>query len=555
MWNMGILMMMNDPTWDRMIQLELRRKKERERLLSSKDKLVQGGLGYFRKRYLANIVENYYWYKLIDDFIMEHDYILIIVPPGWGKTYGVSIPFPLFKLCQDRTVKGLMVSKSAGLASAFMQSAKHQLRENEDMHRDFGGTFYDKNLTWTDTKLKVVGYNPAQHTPSLLSLGLLGQAEGYRPNYIVLDDPIDKETAYSPTGIKHFLDTLNETLNSRIEPPFKNPHFKLIIVTHRFCETDGLDKLMNDERFKPGTLIIPAIQGKGPKNQAHIPGIKIGGSTCPERFPDEINGDRYARGTIQWWKDHIKSYIWNAQYLARPSGRGDNPFNFDWIAPPKVIEYRADGITPSKWLHKRNACKWVDVYPTHTDVFIDPAYKSEEKFDYNGIIGIGPHPTDPHGLILCFLAHPRISSGFSEKYRDYFRNLGPRYNARMIQIEINNARTAGDNLRSIGVPVEDIIASRDKSFRIGELELLFKFRPDQALENGEYRLYFHNNLREQTQVNDDGEIVYVWETFCDEYKNWSADSKSHDHLLDALSSYFLWNYRQNVQYGGEIFIG
>lgn len=503
---------------------------KQEQQMSNVEILKRGGLGLLRQDYLTKW-RNYKWYAVVDKAIQENDYTLVVVPPTWGKTYGITLTLPLYRSCIDRGDRTLIISKSAGRASDFAQPAKNQWKTNKKLQDDFGGPFFDKTMPWSNESVKILGHNPDEHTATLTCRGLMGQIESLKPLCIILDDPIDRETAYSKTATQHFLDILDETIEQRIIPKHQNPNFKLIIITHRFCKDDGIETLMKDERFKNNTLIIPAIQGEGPDNATWIPGIEKGCSTCPEVYPDSGPGNIWDK------KRKEKKYVWLGYYLATPAGRDECPFEFDWIDP----------AIPS------NATKWVDTLPTHTDVWIDPAFKKKEKFDYTGIIAIGPHPTDEHGLILCGLQAMRIGSGYTEKYSAFFLGLDARLNPESIHIEINNANTAGDNLRSLGLQkVVDIHSSKSKAFRIGNLEFLFKRRPGQPLNVGQHRLYFHNSLRTTFNKSKESEgILKGWGMFMDEYNFWNEMGDSHDHLLDCVGSYYDLKYNQEIPFSGD----
>lgn len=500
--------------------------------MSNIDKISRFGLGYFRAKYLSTDpikpIKNFGWYKLVDEMLLTHEYILIVIPPGWGKTHGITHCYPIWRLCQDRKSRGVIISKSSNRARNFMGVIRRRLVTNEKLKSDFGGEFYDKRLTWNEEVAKIVGYDPDEATPSLTSVGITGQIESLRPHWIIMDDPLDKETAYSPAGVERFIDTLNITIQERIEET--DIKGKLIMITHRYGLKDGIDRLIDSPLFKGSTLVIPAQQGFGPEGAAWVPSIKKGHSTCPGRRTDKalyLDAKSYKR--------RLPTYIYNALFLQNPTGRADASFNWDWVAPPGFID--------GKPIHQENKSKWINTFPEYGDLAIDPAFTTGKTSDYTGMVGIGPHPEDEKGLIIFAMYKLELDTDFVKEYRKRFEVLGRHVKMRKMFVEINTARTLGQECKAGGLPVTEVNSVKGKEFRIGNLKVCFQSKPGEELAKADRRFYFHNMLRSESNK----EIFEGYNAFMDEYQVYSPDSDTHEHIIDALGTYYYENYKKRHQ--------
>lgn len=493
--------------------------KERDMRERAKD------MTYFRQAYLGRgnkvdqksltEMEQWGWYENVDKALCskkpdgkpKYRFVMILVPPGWGKSYGYTIGYSLQQLCLDRGKKILLLSKSANRAKTFMGAIGRTLKKNQKIQRDFGGAFYNGDLVWNTESIKIQGSRDMEATYSIANQGFYSQIEGARPDLIICDDPLDLETAVSKKGVERFLNTFMSTVEARLEPGGQ-----LLLITHRFTLNDGLDELLESNYFKEDyggvAFVIPAIDPDG-------------FSTCPKRWDqDEIDLMKVRKGRT----------VWQTEYMQNPVSRGDAPFQYEWVAPP------SDNIETLKF---RNADKWVDILPKETYLSVDPAYTIEQRSDYTGMVALGPHPTDKHGLIITHMFAKRVASDFTS----YYINTLDMVNGKKILVETNNANTMIESFDLKHFHKYTVIkARRDKALRIGDLEVAFSASPSDKLEKGQYRLYFHVGLLNQISGITErygSEPRKIWDVFKDEYLSWTPDSDTHDHILDSLAQYIL----------------
>ena len=155
-------------------------------------------LKYSKEQYLK-------WYEKLDG--MTGKYRLVLVHPGAGKSTRLKWE-AIRRIVKDRKYKIAYLSKSAGKAKLFRDSIADELQKNQKLINDFG-KFYDSSLKWNNEAIKVIG-SGTEPTPTLSCYGITTQIEGMRPNMMILDDPIDKDTVLSPAE--------SETMAEKLTP-------------------------------------------------------------------------------------------------------------------------------------------------------------------------------------------------------------------------------------------------------------------------------------------------------------------------------------------------
>lgn len=489
-------------------------------------------LTYFRWAYLGpgNLLDqdadltktlNYNWYRTVDKELCAENndgtplnrYLMILVAPGWGKTFGYTIAYCIQQLCLNRKIKILIVSKSSTRASEFMNAIQKTLKYNQKIQRDFGGIFFDPRNKWNSQRIEVVGSAKMEASYSISNQGYYSQLEGARPNLIICDDPLDQQTAESVAGVQRFLRAFTSTVEPRLEPAGQ-----LLFITHRFSTSDGLDDLLNSNyfngKYNGKSMVIPAVDN-------------IGRSTNPQRWPEV---------TVR--KAQVGTFVWETEYMQNPVSRGDCPFELEWISPPDPdIDV----------LRNRNKAKWVNIKPDHIDLSIDPSWTVTEHSDYTGAVALGPHPTDKHGLIITHMFAIRIGSGFTT----WYINTLDLVKGKKIYIEIDGAGDLPDSFDSVGFHNYEVIHARKaKKLRIGDLDVCFESTPDTKMEKKKFRFYFHVDLLHQPSglLDHNKMPIPVWKIFENEFTTWNSESKTHEHILDSIAGYVVkkrpWSRRR-----------
>ncbi len=429
----------------------------------------------FCEKYLPEYIHEFGWYHNADELIKTKSHVLILVPPGWGKTRGLTVAESIRRIVKDRTHRLGLFSKSQAKSSNYMRAIANVLKNNKDIIADHG-VFIDSSpdVVANTEKVIVVGAEDTETTPTISNLGISSQVESLRFNTMILDDAIDRETAFSEAEVNHFMSRIKLTFLPRLEPDGQ-----FIIIGSRFSALDGYHWLLKNPLFQDGTFVMAALDENGE-------------STIPERFDTEylLRVRDGLKSTEEG--DMVESSMdWDARYMQNPSAGSEMAFMLDWISDTEHPE------------------KWIDDIPPYLTDGIDPAYSTAKSADYTGGVCIGMVGDNP---VLYDVMEAKIASGFAENIRDFrLKN-----NADISLVETNNAKTLGDELRHMGEPVRDLTARGNKLMRIGNLQHYFKKSKEQG------GLLFHNNLKNSP----------AWKTFIKEYIYFP--NAKHEHILDAM---------------------
>jgi hypothetical protein len=122
--------------------------------------------------------------------------LLLLAPRSHGKSLAAAFVVPLHRICFNRNVRILLISKKADGAVKRLRRIRKQLESNPRILADFGGPsgFRDPTAPWTDHQVQVRRDDQSLVDPTLEAAGSGGAITGGRFDLIVADDPEDDET-------------------------------------------------------------------------------------------------------------------------------------------------------------------------------------------------------------------------------------------------------------------------------------------------------------------------------------------------------------------------
>jgi predicted phage terminase large subunit-like protein len=182
---------------------------------------------------------------LVDD---QYDWLLIIAPPGSGKTYFCTRLFAVWYLALRPGAELLGLSHTADFA--MMQSREiHQLIRDHAALLGYG-LANDSRAEWVTT-----------HGATYKASGAGGAIRGRRAALAILDDPIasrqEAESEISRRGLEQWFES---DLRSRLTPTRDNPKGgKLVCVGTCYHEDDLLAHIKGEKQFRLRVLRLPAI--------------------------------------------------------------------------------------------------------------------------------------------------------------------------------------------------------------------------------------------------------------------------------------------------------
>jgi hypothetical protein len=126
----------------------------------------------------------------------DEDTILVNTPPEHAKSTTITVNYVVWRICQDPSIRILLVSKTQSLAAKFLFSIKQRLAESKvyaDLQRDFGppGGWSEGASTWTSTQIRVAGVDSGEKDFTVEAVGIGGQIYGTRTDLVIMDDCVD----------------------------------------------------------------------------------------------------------------------------------------------------------------------------------------------------------------------------------------------------------------------------------------------------------------------------------------------------------------------------
>jgi hypothetical protein len=193
--------------------------------------------------------------------------ILINTPPYHAKSTIITQQYVAYRICLNKDVKVLIVSKTQKQAKKFLYSVKRMLTEPAFMALQLAyapeGGFKPKrggNEVWSSTQIIVAGrgddaLDPSAKDPTVEAVGIGGHIQGSRADLIIIDDPEDDTNVAQ--WEKH-LDWINEQVQSRL---FGG---RILVVMTRVANVDLATELRNGNNFPTGVsawtyLIQPVV--------------------------------------------------------------------------------------------------------------------------------------------------------------------------------------------------------------------------------------------------------------------------------------------------------
>lgn len=254
--------------------------------------------------------------------------LLLLAPPASAKSHWLSFVFVPWLLGQRPNLRILFVTSSDDNALLYGGAVRDTLDSN-DRHRE---VFPDpaarpnKRRGWSSNGYFLRGTPPGMN-PAFRAIGMGAKVVGARADVLILDDPLDQESAESPVEQAKAADYFDKTLSTRLLPD----GFALAIMT-RWHEQDlaahlierddwyvvRCPMLAEDPREDPDALPDPTLAENGGWRQ---PGDPL----WPEQFPEaHIANERAVMTTAQW----------NIVYQQNVVGAGGDIFASEqWFRP------------------------------------------------------------------------------------------------------------------------------------------------------------------------------------------------------------------------------
>lgn len=248
--------------------------------------------------------------------------LIINLPPRYLKSHIVSVTFPAWLMGHNPWAKLLCVSYQQGLAEKLARESRTLI--SSDFYQNLFPTRLSAAKQAADEfETTQGGYR--------LSTSVGGAITGRGADYIILDDPIDPESATSKDRRRDLLNAYQSTIVSRLN--HKQGKGAIILVMHRLHGDDLVAQLQKTEPWD--VLSLPAIAPDSRTIQMTSPyGIREKTLEAGE----VLHPVRESSETLEAIKRRIGEYNFAAQYLQSPQPLEGNLVKRDMLKTYKWDE-------------------------------------------------------------------------------------------------------------------------------------------------------------------------------------------------------------------------
>lgn len=176
----------------------------------------------------------------------DQNFVVVNTPPGHGKSTTITQNYVTYRICEDPSVRILVVSKTQGMAKKFLHAVQQRLtgRAYSDLIRDFapeGGFDKGQGAKWRADQIYVGGNDSGEKDPTVEAVGIGGHIYGARADLIILDDCV---TLDNVGAVESQIDWIQQEVMSRVDD-----YGRMIVVGTRVAPVDLYTELLNPKRY------------------------------------------------------------------------------------------------------------------------------------------------------------------------------------------------------------------------------------------------------------------------------------------------------------------
>lgn len=253
------------------------------------------------------------WIEFIDE---SGNRVLVLAPRGHGKTTILSVVYVLWRICEDPTLRILMISHKQRKASGFTRRIRNFL-ERDDIKEKFNIT---KGQPW---RVDQMFLQDAEY-PVLESTGVTGGVTGGRYDMVISDDVLTEQNCANKANRNKIRSWLFSEVVPAIDP---GPKEKIIMVGTRKHVDDLYGQLLENPMWD--SRVDRAIKEDGTP-------------LWPERFDME---------TLEHRKIEMTATKFAREYMNKAAPPEGTNFKRDWLQfydnlpPPQRLTYYM-GVDP-----------------------------------------------------------------------------------------------------------------------------------------------------------------------------------------------------------------
>lgn len=424
-----------------------------------------------------------------DELLAYYDRVCVLSARDHGKSYFFDFAYPIRQAIKYPRECGFIFSATQSQATDLLDMIKKEIESNPKLQY----LVPVKKTYWGSTKIVLANGH------RIYAKGFNVRVRGAHPIWVVVDDGLNDETAWSETTRKKQNDYFFNSISNII-----TPKGQIVVVGTPFHENDLYGELKKNKRYICKTYPAESNPGE-PDNKA----------LWPDRYSLEVlNTKKIEIGTINYGREFLVSPISDEMSLF-PAGlfKGSPVEQFNIVLGMPLSFWTDKGIVPY--------------------IGVDFAISSTVQADYTVIIVLGVDDFGNRWLIDMF----RKKGMPYQEQRSEINRLGRLYDPGLMALESNQMqRVFGDELiRETDLPIFKFTTDQSKNsleFGIPELRVL--------LENGKFRI-----------PRGDSRSIELTDILIDELRSMTfleGKVKSVGKHDDAAMA--LWICNQAVKHGG-----
>ena len=249
--------------------------------------------------------------------------LIINLPFRSLKSFLVSVAFPAWVLGRDPTSKFIVTTYGSDLAKDMSTKCRDIVRDDwfrAVFPQTILSSVQDEKMDWQTTK-----------HGRYYAVGMTGAITGVGANYLVVDDPIKPDEAYSDAVRKSANERIRNTLFSRFNDPRKS---RFVMVMQRLHEDDPTGHLVKDGGYH--LLKLPAEA----KTQVVI---ELGKKKWVMDEGQLLFPERLTRQVLDRFKLDMTELNYAAQLQQEPIPVGGGEFKNEWL-----LSYAQGGVKPKE---------------------------------------------------------------------------------------------------------------------------------------------------------------------------------------------------------------
>ncbi len=170
-----------------------------------------------------------------DDLVADYDRICVLAPRDHGKTFFFDFAYPVWKVFYGPRTKGFIFSATKEQAERILMDIKEELESNPKLQ----WLVPEKKRIWSNSHILLA--NGAH----IYARGFGTRVRGAHPHWIVVDDGLNDETAYSETVRKKQVDYFFTAITNMIVPGGQ-----IIVVGTPFHQADLYAELRENTEYE-----------------------------------------------------------------------------------------------------------------------------------------------------------------------------------------------------------------------------------------------------------------------------------------------------------------